>query len=234
MKRSLNSFVIVALAARLLTNSALGFEAYGDHEEEAKRADPLVSAVSKLMVTGAEGVGAGAGGATLGAAACLLTSYLVWHATERPDPASEVPFYWGLRVGCGLAAPLGSALGVSGVGGFVNEDGSFWRSWAGAELGALAALYLTLTADWSAPTIALLVLGPPAGAVVGYNLHSLTKRSTSPGGSSNESLRDTGSQLSLLIPEVEVGRDRFSNSVREPVKGSPTFTYKLTVARLSF
>ena len=235
MKKSLNGLLVVVLAAGLVTNSALGFEAYFDEEEKPKVIPFLDWEVnSKYIIIGAEGVGAGAGGAALGAAACLLTSYLVWHASERPDPAAELPFYAGFAVGCGLAAPLGSALGASGVGGFVGERGSFWRSWAGAELGALAALCLTLPADWSEPSIPLLVLGPLAGAVIGYNLDSPRKRSSSTGGSLNESLRGSGSELSLFVPEVEVRQDRVANTFWPRLRRDPTLAYKVTIARLSF
>ena len=234
MKRILTVFVTVAFSTTFLGNSIMGFEDCAYNEEQAKGTNPLV--------IGAEGVGALGVGAVVGYGSLIATVYGLG-ALIQPTGLGETIgiVVGGVAAGYGLGFPLGSAMGASAVGGLAEQGGSFWGSCCGAELGAIAAAGLAWAlwevTDVGALPVLVLALGPPTGAVIGYKLIRPNMNACSfpfpPSASSNESVHSSP-QLSLLVPEVELRRDRVSNTFRKPTRGSPTFTYKLTLARLSF
>ena len=228
MKRLVNALVTIAFATSFLGNSAFGLEGYVQSEEEAKG--------TKLLVLGEELSALGCG-VLMGLGTFGLTYALLSGLTEDSDVGSDIALYGGLAAGYGLGFPLGSAIGANIVGEQTNQGGSLWSSWAGAGIGALCApslaLLLGMIAGSEELAVLALALGAPTGAVIGYN-RGRPKAIQIPGNAFQHSSAGAGPQFSLLVPEVELRRDRFANSFRPRLRRDPTLTYKVTLARLSF
>ncbi len=224
MKKLVNVLVTIAFAASFPSYSAFGVQGYVQSEGEAKG--------TKLLALGEELSAVGCG-VLMGAGTFGLTYALLSSLTEDSDAGLDIALYGGVAVGY----TLGSALGANIVGEQTNQGGSLWSSCVGAEIGALCApslgLLLGMFAGSEELAVLVLALGAPTGAVMGYN-RSRSETPEALGKSSTKPSSGHGSNLTFLVPEVEVRRHGFSNSLREPTRGSPTFTYKVTLARLSF
>lgn len=232
MKRSIIVFLVLTFATSSLGNSILGFEVDSDSPEAPKE--------PSLLILGAEELGAVGCGAAMGVGAFVLTLLAVHefsgsrHLTFEERNAADMG---GKLAGYALGFPLGSALGASTVGGLAEQGGSFWWSWAGAELATIAALGFAAVfgeAFDGAFALPISALAPPTGAVVGYNVSKWLKGSKPTGTSSDESVHGTSPGLTLFVPEVQLRQDRFANSLRPRLGRDPTLTYKVTLARLSF
>lgn len=231
MRRFVTVFVTLAFAATFICSDGSGLEAID--QKEKTPGEPSSGVIL------AEGLASLAGGTVVGTGTFVLAFYGFWVsvADRSSEPWDLVGAYLaGLAAGYGLGFPLGAAAGVTTVGGLTNQRGSFGWSWAGAELGAISAIGLAyMLNNTSLGPLAgpVLVAGPAAGAVMGYNLSR--PKGTQATNASFDKLSDPdGPQLSVLLPEVELRQHRTSDGIREPVKGSPTLTYRLTVARLTF
>lgn len=232
MKRSIIVFLVLTFATSSLGNNIPGFEVDSDSPKAPKE--------PSLLILGTEEMGAVGCGAVMGAGAFVLTLLAVHefsgsrHLTFEERNAVDMG---GKLAGYVLGFPLGSALGTSTIGGLAEQGGSFWWSWAGAELGAIAGLWFAAVfgeAFDGAFAIPISALAPPTGAVIGYNVSKWLKGSQPTSTSANKSVHGSGDGFSLLVPEVEVQRDRFSNSFRPRLGRNPTLAYKVTLARLSF
>ncbi len=233
MKKLMIAFVASAFVLSFTWNTTFAVQAGGGNEDEANIPNPLV--------IGGEGIAALGLGATLGCGTLVATLgglAMILQPEDMNDPRFGLMVLGGIAAGYGLGFPLGSAAGAIFVGEITYQRGSFWWSWAGAELGALAAVGVFLSDDGGIArpgTLACsaLIFGPPMGAVIGYNL-SRPKGTQTTKASLDDPSDPDGPQLSLLLPEVELRQDRISDGIRQPVKGSPTLTYKLTLAKLTF
>lgn len=239
MKRFLNLFVAITFATILMWSNVPGFEASGQDEEEPRTAVAPANELERLIATGVQGMGALAGGLAAGGGTWLLTYWMLKDATGLPgfdemDYAS--PALGGLAVGYCAGFPLGSALGAASVAKVAEQGGSFWWSWVGAELGTISALLLTKFLSDSPLRLfvpAVVVGGPVAGALIGYN-HSRPSRGQTAEGQLQDSPNGGGPQFSYCLPEISLQHHRFTNTFRDAGRTSPTLTCRLTIARLNF
>jgi len=93
------------------------------------------------------------------------------------DPSPLVPVLVGGTAGAALGYPCGCALGTAMVGSWMDCEGNTGLAYAGAYLGlpiGIGLAWLGVLAQKPGLAIPLCVAGglaPPAGAVIGYNLH---------------------------------------------------------------
>ncbi len=227
MRRSATVLVTIALAATFVSGSVFTLKAHCQQEEEEERAPMLGIVLGEGLMALAGGAGIGCG-VTLGAG--LLGALFVpeiFSGTSINDQARALAIAGA--VGYGVGVPLGAAAGANLMGRWADENGSFSASWTGATLGAVSAAGLA-AALWDGRTgqelsVLAIVLGPPIGAVIGYNL-SRSGRAEIPGNSSHNFCPENGRGLSFLLPELELRRDGVSGK-RHGFCG-------LTLARLSF
>lgn len=228
MKQFMSLPVAITLATITIADGVFAGAANMQRDTEPPGINPLAIE--------AEAIGALVCGATVGYGTAWTTYHLLHDiAGFRGDWGRWFAFGAALSSGYGIGVPLGSAAGTSLVGKVTSQTGSFWRSCNGACLGAASALGIAAvlwkaTDDTKWPGV-ILALGPPAGAVIGYNLSKRTGTQTSE--NAYRSSPD-GSQLSFLVPELELRQDRISNSIRPRHTRDPALTYKLTVTRLTF
>lgn len=222
MKRFMSFLIAIALATITIANGVFASATNVHGETEQPGINPLAIE--------AEAIGALVCGAAVGYGTAWST-YHILHSVggSMGDWGDWFAVFAALGSGYGIGAPLGSAVGTSLVGRLTNQTGSFWRSCNGACLGAasamgIAAVLWKATDETKWPGV-VLALGPPAGAVIGYNLRN-SKSTQAPGTSSDNAPNGSAPGLSLLIPEAEVRQDRLSKS--------PQPTWRLTLARLTF
>ncbi len=222
MKPFMSFLIAIAVATITTANGIFASAINMQRETEQPGINPLAME--------AEAIGALVCGAAVGYGTAWST-YHILHSVggSRGDWGDWFAFFAALSSGYGIGAPFGSAVGTSLVGKLTNQTGSFWRSCSGAFLGAasamgIAAVLWKATDDTKWPGV-VLALGPPAGAVIGYNLRK-SKSSQAPNTSSDNAPRGSVPKFSLLVPEAEVRQDRLSKSPRP--------TWRLTLARLTF
>jgi len=214
--------VAIALATVTVTNDAFAGAVNIQGQTEPPGINPLAVEV--------EALGALVCGSMVGYGTAWSTYHMLHDlAGFRGDWGSWFALFAALGSGYGIGVPLGSAAGTSLVGKVTNQPGCFWRSCNGACLGAasalgIAAILWKTTDDTKWPGVVLAV-GPPAGAVIGYNLRG-SKGGQATGKSSSKAPGGSPLGLSLLIAEATVRQDRFSKN--------PQPTWRLTFARLNF
>jgi hypothetical protein len=127
-----------------------------------------------------EAAGGIVGGLVVWAGAAAATYGAMYAHSSGPATDDDELWLMGPLLVTGLVGyPVGSALGVWGVGAMADQDGEAWGSFAGAGAGLAVGVgvlqlsrlkFLENSADAMNAVWVLAFACPPAGAVVGYNL----------------------------------------------------------------
>jgi len=140
-----------------------------------------------------ESVGAVLGGGVVGAGSAVVGALVVgsvWHfdspSGDLYDPSPLLPLVIGAAAGAVLGYPCGCAIGTATVGNWNDWEGNPGLAYAGAYVGLPVGIGLAWLGavvsepSWSIPLCIAGALAPPAGAVIGYNLHARKQRPPSP------------------------------------------------------